>query len=161
MTLALYLLGRDADQVAEAFLAGYRQGRPQRVRGGLWALPLEEGGVPCGLRLRGGHLAVPDACLWARDAPLPERVLGDRLGLAQPEFLATLAQRSRLLVVHLVDGDRRAERIADTCRGVGITVEDLPGRVPAPWLAAEVRDLAAGWGMEPRRHGEAGWRPLG
>lgn len=188
--VALYVVGEPGvgkTTLVERILAPYDRLPPTRLGYGvLEGEPLIEHGVVCGLHLGKrrpsfggtdalGMTVLPDAIRWANEAPMPERLIGEGARLTHPHFLAALAQRTRLIVVHLVaepetveariaargskqrpawrkGQQTRVRNAARTAADVGVRVERVDADLPADAVEARVRDLVAGLGLEPARY---------
>lgn len=120
MTAAVYVVGPPAvgkTTLVDRLLAGYARGEPERLGyGPLIGEPLHERGCESpdadGLHLGKsrpafggtdalGMVILHDAVRWATEAPLPPLVVGEGARLTHPLFLTALAQRARLVVIHL------------------------------------------------------------
>jgi len=112
--IALYIIGEPGvgkTTLMNGLLTNYRRGDARRLGGLLWGEPLHLSGQPLGVvlgRARGafsgtdalGMAVQRDAVRWARHEAEGE-VYGEGQRLANVAFLTALAERGRVLVLHL------------------------------------------------------------
>lgn len=120
MTGAVYVVGPPAvgkTTLVTRLLAGYERGEPERLGYGpligetLWepeGAAVRRAGLHLGKTREAfggtdalGMVVLHDAVAWASEAPLPPLIVGEGARLTHPLFLTALAQRSRLVVIHL------------------------------------------------------------